>query len=409
MSNFTTMTKEFKYCENPEAEVPRLFIDKEIGGKDADGIPNIDGNVFLKELMYLSDILGKPRIEVWINSPGGIVTEGQSIYASILNCKATVDTICYGIAASIAGVDFQAGKKRIMLDYSHLMYHPAWSEDGKKDKGLEALNHGICTMIAKRTGKTEDEIWAIMNRGRIDDKGTWINAKEALEMGFCDEVRDSDAMNKIDDNTLQSIWSSANKVLNRINEQKPKKMKLVLNKLGLNEEASEASAVVALDILNKSMEDLKKQYDIASKKCDDLKAEMEEMKKKAKADEDSAKAKAEEEDKKAKVKKSEDEDKNATDTIAKAVVDGKIKNDAKLIASYKAMFIANPEVTKALIEELPVTKISPTFNSATGTPATEGSIKDTPAEAAARAAGLKPGDGKWYNAVKINELQLKNK
>jgi len=221
------MNRDFKYCDNPDAEIPRMFIDKEIGGKDADGLPNIDGNLFLKELMHLSDTLGKNKIEVWINSPGGLVTEGQSIYAAILESKATVDTVCYGMAASIAGVIFQAGRKRIMLDYANLMYHPAYNSDGTMDKGLEALNKAICTMIAKRTGKTDEEVWKIMNRGRADDKGTWIQAAEAKENGFCDEVRHSDAKNKnaIAHETLHSIWKSANKVLNRAEAQPPIKAK----------------------------------------------------------------------------------------------------------------------------------------------------------------------------------------
>lgn len=257
------MVKEFKYCDNPNAEVPRMFIDKEIGGKDSDGNPNIDGNLFLKELMCLSDVMGKSRIEVWINSPGGIVTEGQSIYAAILESKANVDTVCYGVAASIAGVIFQAGKRRIMLDFAHLMYHPAYSEDGRKDKGLEALNNAICKMIATRTGKGEDEIWGIMNRGRMDDKGTWIGAEEAANDGFCDEKRNSDARNSFSSDgnvSIDGVWRRANKVFNRIIEQpKIKKMNKILNKaLGLHEEASEEAAVAAFDVLNKKMTSGKK-------------------------------------------------------------------------------------------------------------------------------------------------------
>ena len=343
------MVKEFKYTQDPTAETPIMFIDKEIGGVDSQGQPNIQGNDFLKELLCLSDEMGKKNICVWINSPGGVVTEGQSIYTAILESKAKVDTYCYGIAASIAGVIFQAGRTRIMADHSKLMYHPAWSEDGKQDKGLEALQHSICTMIAKRTGKTESEIWAIMNAGRKDDKGTWINAEDAKENGFCDEIRESDAKNKnaIITDTTMAIYESANKVYNRIqtinnNQIKITKMKSVLNKLGLVEDANEASAVAVIDAMNKTMEDLQKKYDDLKKKLADCEDEMDAMKKKAKADEDEAKAKAEDEDKKAKLKaededkakkKAEDEDKakKAEDKVKAAVTIGKIKNDASVI------------------------------------------------------------------------------
>lgn len=393
------MVKDWKYTDNPEAEVPRMFIDKEIGGKDADGTPNIQGNDFLKELMCLSDEMGKKTIEVWINSPGGIVTEGQSIYTAILESKANVNTICYGIAASIAGVFFQAGKKRIMMDHANLMYHPAYSPDGVVDKALVALNKSICIMVAKRTGKTEDDIWAIMNRGRLDDKGTWIGAKEALEMGFCDEIRNSDAKNNIEGENVHSIWTKANKVFNRVSEKpKPKTMKTVLAKLKLNEEASEAAAIIAIDAMNKSMEDLKSAYDKKMKECDDLKAKMDEMDKKAKAEAEDAKAKAEEEDKKAKAKKMED-DKNAAEVaITNAVKEGRIKNDVKIIETYKANYIANPEGTKAIIESLALNQISPKF-------VNEGAkIEDNEFEQSARMNGLKPGTAGWYNHIKAGQL-----
>lgn len=395
------MVKDFKYCDNPEAEVPRLFIDKEIGGKDAEGIPNIDGNVFLRELMYVSDTLGKSKAEVWINSPGGIVTDGQSIYASIIESKANVDTVCYGLAASIAGVIFQAGKKRIMMDYAHLMYHPAYSEDGRIDKGLQALNNAICTMVATRTGKTEDEIWAIMNRGRMDDKGTWISAKEALEMGFCDEVRNSADKNKIDFSTAKSILYSANKVYNRIIEKtKTHKMKTVLNKLGLIEDANEASVVAAIDVINKKNTDLEKDLKDTKDKYDKLNSEMDLFKKNKADEEEKAKNKADEDAKNKKKADEEEMDKKADEEMKNAVTAGKIKNDAPLIASYKAMYLSNPEATKKVIEALPVTKNSASFVPADGT-----ELKDSPAEAAARKNGLQPGTANWYNALKSFEIK----
>ena len=396
------MPKDFKYTENPDADVPKMFIDKEIGGKDEDGIPNIQGNDFLKELMYLSDTEHKTKIEVFINSPGGIVTEGQSIYASILHSMANVNTVCYGIAASIAGVIFQAGKKRVMYDYAHLMYHPAYSEGGRVDKGLEALNNAICKMIATRTGKTEDEIWAIMNRGRSDDKGTWISADEALANGFCDEIIRSDSKNRnsVEGENTTMVWKSANKVLNRVTEKKeikkPKTMEVVLNKLGAKDEVT---AVVAIDALNKSMEDLKKKYDDAKKECDDLKKEMDEMKKKAKADEDEAKAKAEDEAKAKAKAEEEDKAKKSDDKVKAAVTLGKIKNDAIIIEKWKNAYIKDFDGTDELIESMPISKKSPSFT----TENTE-VIKDSEAEAIARKNGLKPGTAAWYNSIKQYEL-----
>jgi len=393
------MNKDFLYCENPDAVIPRMFIDTGIGGKNADGEPEIQGNVFLKELLYLSDIEHKSKIETWINSPGGIVGEGQSIYAAILASKADVDTICYGLAASISGVIFQAGKTRKMFSNAHLMYHPAYSTDGTVDKGLKAANESVCIMIAKRTGKTEDEIWAIMNRGKADDKGTWIGAEEALANGFCDEIIDVSKMNKKDYNNL----------INRVKEVtiKPNKMNKILNKaLGLHEEASEEAATEVLNIMNKTHGDLKKElqdtkdaYEKAKKELADFKAEMADKEAKNKADAE-MKAKSEEE---AKAKtEAERIDKECDEAMKNAVTEGKIKNDVELIKTYKAMYKSNPVETKALIEKLPINKLSPSF-----VPDTKDVIADSQAEAAVRAAGVKPTDNQWFNKVK--EYQIKNK
>jgi ATP-dependent protease ClpP protease subunit len=395
------MNKEFLYCENPDADIPKMFIDNEIGGKNADGSPNlnyIQGNEFLKELLYLSDLENKSKIEVWINSPGGVVGEGQSIYAAALASKAEVDTVCYGLAASIAGVIFQAGKVRKMFSNAHLMYHPAYSQDGTIDKGLKAANESVCIMIAKRTGKTEDDIWAIMNRGKADDKGSWIGAEEALANGFCDVIIDVSKMNKKDYHNL----------INRVKVTvKKNKMSKILNKaLGLHEEASEESAAEVLTIMNKTHGDLKKElqdtkdaYEKAKKELADFKAEMAEKEAKNKAE---AEMKAKEEAEKKAKADADALDKECDEEMENAVTKGKIKNDAELIKTYKAMYKSSPEKTKALIEKLPINKTSPSF-----VPDAKDVIKDSPAEAAVRAAGINPTDNRWFNKVK--EYQIQNK
>jgi len=374
------MITEFTYCDNPEAEVPKMFIDKEVGGRDEDGNPNIDGSLFMKELMCLSDQLGKKTIEVWINSPGGIVTEGMKIYTAMLESKATVNTYCFGMAASIAGVIFQAGNNRCMLDFSSLMYHNPYQDDGDKDKGLEAIRQQIVTMIATRTGKDADTIAKVMN------KETWILADEALENGFCDTVKPSDARNRkkitvgLD---VRAKWLAANNVYNRLTE-KPKTttMKTVLNKLGLNEEATETAALEALDKIEtlnkKTMDELQKKYDA-------LHAELEKCK---------------EEIKKAKAKAEEEAECKAYEEVKNLVAAGKIKNDAATIAIYKNLAIEKPEAFKAIVDTMPINKTAPVFAA---------TVKTMDAKNAAHTEaitmGLKVGSAAYYNNLKLHELK----
>lgn len=378
---------DFKYTQDPQAETPLMFIDKEIGGDES----NIQGSDFLKELYYLSDTLGKRKICVMINSPGGIVTEGQSIYSAILNCKADVDTYCYGIAASIAGVIFQAGKKRTMASFANLMYHPAYNDAGTEDKALTALNKSICIMIAERTSKTEDEVWKIMDEGLKDDKGTWMDAKMAKSNGFCDAI----------DSGISKNLVSTRSIINTYFNKKTIKMNTILNKhIGLNETADEMSAIAVFDAKNKTIEDSKKEISDLKAALNKAEEEMKNMKEaQNKADEEmKAKAKADEE---AKAKAdAELMDKECETEMKNAVSDGRIKNDAKLIESYKSMYKANPAATKAVIAALPMNKISAVFKIDTD-------IKDSPAEANARANGLKPGSGAWYNSIQSFKQNIK--
>lgn len=402
------MLSEFKYCPIPDADVPKMFIDKQIGGKDADGNPGIDGNLFMKELLCLSDEMGKKNIEVWINSEGGYVQEGQSIYTGILHSKAKVDTVCYGLAASIAGVIFQAGRKRIMLDYANLMYHPGYNEDGSEDKGLAAINESLAVMISTRTGNTLDQVKALMNAGKPkEDKGTWISAPVADTMGFCDDVWPSDEVNlkrMAAIPTTTDKWQFANKILNSLKNDTPKtkSMKQVCNKLGLNDEANEASVVRAIEdmqVKNKaSMEELNaklakknEEMDTLNKEMTALKNEMEEDKK--------AKAKAEEEAKAtAEVKVKAD----AKTEVTNAVATGRIKNDADLIKKWEDKLVKNFADTKELLDAIAPTRAGAKFTPAAAT--NYGSTLDAGTKAELELNGIKFGSMEYENALALKKV-----
>ena len=333
----------FCYVVNPEADEPIMLLDRHIGFDEDEGY-GVDGSLFVRELMML-DQMEKKSIKVWINSPGGIVMDGYNIYNAILKTKTKVDTVCVGIAASIAAVIFQAGRNRVMNEYALLMYHNPYG--GNSDE-LKKMRVSIAKMIASRTGKSEDEILKMM------DKTTWITASEALMSGFCDSIEVSADFNKKRSATTdaKAMWKESAQVLNSIFKPKNKTMNKVANKLGLISDASEESIVSAIDsIVNKKndMEDKMKKmeddYAEAKQECDKLKAQLDEMKQKA---EDEAK-KAEEEAKNAK----KAEAKNMVEGFAKA---GKIKNEA--IEKWVAMAADNFEMVKNLLEELPVNKVA---------------------------------------------------
>lgn len=355
----------FLYTVDPSADEPIMLIDKHIGFDEVEGF-GIMGDLFQKELLAL-DGMGKKCIQVWINSPGGIVSDGYNIYNSMLKSKTPVDTYCTGMCASIAGVFFQAGRKRVMADYGQLMYHDPYG--GDDDKGLAAIRDSLATMIASRCGKSEEDIKAIMSQT------TWISANEALENGFCDEVQHSGQINKkrgASVNTdAKAFWKESAVITNSLlpaNQTHTKNfdMKKIANRLRLNSEASEDSIVEAIDSLERSNTELQTQVKNHLSEIQNKKNSLEEQEKKISDLEeelDKAKAELEEIKEKAKNAAEEQEKKEEEDKAAKAknlidgfVQQGRIKNDSAIINSWIEKAKVDLEGVKNLLETLPLNK-----------------------------------------------------
>ena len=313
-------------CIDESSDEPIMLIDKQIGD-NGDGKPYIDGSLFLNTLLQL-DGLGKKRIQVWICSEGGIVMDGQKIYAGMLKTKTKVDTYCLGICASIAAVIFQAGRNRIMIDSGLLMYHDPY---GGEDKSLKPIADSIATMIASRTGHKEAAIKSIMA------KTTWINAEEALDTGFCDSVENSADHNKrrvtnsLLKDGIEGAFKEARLILNslvveatpdtKIKTKNPNmELTLIANYLDLAEGTSEAKILNAIKKKDsdheKELSDSKKAKKEAVDKSEDSESKLDKAKKELDAHkEEHDKLKAE-------------YDKLKKETSDKMASDKKVKDDA---------------------------------------------------------------------------------
>ena len=374
------------YCIDPTADEPIMLLNKHIGD-DADFIDKdgnlvkgegmgIDGAIFQAELLQL-DGMGKRRIQVWINSPGGVVMDGYSIYSTILKTRTPIDTYALGGVASIAAVIFQAGRKRIMADYAWLMYHNPF---GGSDNILQTMKESLITMIEQRCGMTEKKVEYMMNRT------TYIGADEAKEMKLCDQV---DSSAKENTKYLRSVepanfYKECNLVLNSIlNNSKivnnMENFTKVTMRLRLNDSAPADDVVKAIDAIEdraKRAETAKDEAILeAQNKAKADSDEKDELKKKLKkAEEDKAKAQGEydacksqldamETDKKAADDKLQEEKaKNMVEGFAKA---GRIKNEATVMLKWTNLAKSDFDGTKAMIEELPLNKaavVIPTEN-----------------------------------------------
>lgn len=364
---------EFKHTINPFGEVPIMLLNDEIGF-DPELNCGINGAQFQSELMYL-DSLSPKSIDIWINSPGGNVSDGYNIYGTILKCKTSVDTHCLGMAASIAGVIFLAGRNRVMADYSWLMFHNPHGGDNKRL--LDIMKGSIAKMVG-RSGKTEDEILAMMK------KETYIYADEAKEYGLCDRVEVSNQMNKKRLSTFTAeptaFHREANLILNKIIEVTPKNSKMikVANKLGLNQDASEDSILTAISEIEnknkKTSEDFEKKIKDLQDKMDSDKQEMEKLiKEKNGLMEAKNKLEKEVEDvtaeKDALQKEKEDAEMEALHEKCKNMVtayakQGRIKDDAKTIDFWTELAKADGgfDIVKDQIEAIPMNKKAPVVN-----------------------------------------------
>ena len=132
---------------------------------------------------------GSGPITVWINSPGGDCVAAAQIYNMLMDYPADVTVRIDGIAASAASVIAMAGTKVQMSPVSVMMIHnPLTVAMGDSDEMrraiqlLDEVKESIINAYEIKTGLSRDKLSHLM------DGETWMNAKKALELGFCDEI-----------------------------------------------------------------------------------------------------------------------------------------------------------------------------------------------------------------------------
>ena len=148
-------------------------------------------NVVMAQLLHLESEDPEKDINLYINSPGGIVTSTLAIYDTMQYVKADVSTICIGQAASGAAILLAAGAegKRFALPYSRVLLHqPAGGTQGQAvdidihAKEILRLRTLLDEVLSKHTGQPIEKISADTDRDFI------MTAMEAQEYGLIDAV-----------------------------------------------------------------------------------------------------------------------------------------------------------------------------------------------------------------------------
>lgn len=167
---------------------------------------------FRDQLHALGDV---KRLTVRINSPGGDVWDGMSIYNLLSQFQAQTTIVIDGIAASVASLIAMAGDTVKAMEVSQLMIHDAWTvavgnEQDLRDLAdvLAKIDQQIADTYAVRSGsKTAKQFREIMN------KDTYLTAQEALEWGLVDEVIQT---RKTGDGAQQARQKASRRVRNQI-------------------------------------------------------------------------------------------------------------------------------------------------------------------------------------------------
>ena len=148
-------------------------------------------SVIVAQLLFLESENPKKDIFMYINSPGGVVTAGMSIYDTMQYIRPKVGTVCVGQAASMGSFLLAAGEPgmRVSLKHARIMVHqPSGGAQGMAaDIEIQAreilrMRHSLNELYAKHTGKDIDVIERAMDRDKF------MSAEEAKEFGLIDEV-----------------------------------------------------------------------------------------------------------------------------------------------------------------------------------------------------------------------------
>ncbi len=155
------------------------------------GIDDNVANVIMAQMLHLEAEDPEKDIQLYINSPGGVVTAAMAVYDTIQFIKSQVSTICIGQAASAAAVLLLAGEKgkRFSLPNSRVLLHqPSGGISGTASdveihaREMVRIRVLLNEIISKHTGQTVKKVAKDTERDFI------LNAVEAKKYGIIDEV-----------------------------------------------------------------------------------------------------------------------------------------------------------------------------------------------------------------------------
>lgn len=156
-----------------------------------DQVNQVTASLVVAQLLYLEAQDPEKDIHLYINSPGGSVTDGMAIFDTMNYVKCDVSTICVGMAASMGAFLLSAGTKgkRFALPNSEIMIHqPLGGTQGQATdieihaRRIVQMKEKINTLLAEFTGQSLETVT------KDTDRDNFMTAQEALDYGLIDKV-----------------------------------------------------------------------------------------------------------------------------------------------------------------------------------------------------------------------------
>lgn len=148
-------------------------------------------NLVMAQMLFLAAEDATKDINLYVNSPGGVVSSGLAIYDTIQFVEPDISTICIGMAASMAALLLAAGTrgKRFALPHARVMIHqPEGAFSGQAAdiaihaKEVLTIRKVLNKLFAKHTGQTEEKI------AKDTDRNYFMSSEEAKNYNIIDEI-----------------------------------------------------------------------------------------------------------------------------------------------------------------------------------------------------------------------------
>lgn len=271
------MIKDFFYITNyvEGSKSAKMSIRKPI---DEDRSKGINGDDFAEELEYLQNI-GVEEVTIDINSIGGNIQQGFSIFQAIKDFKGKTITRVIGISASMAGMISQAGDERVILDYALFHCHGPQVPKGKKvdNSIVDLMRSSLVTILTSKSGISQEKAEELLSSENM------FTAVEALNLGFFDRIEETkkkpvfmgvEVSNSED--KIKELYELANNFLNK----KTIKMEKITSYLGLENASNEEAVLTAVTEIKNKATELEASLEVANTEKTALEAQVSELKNK---------------------------------------------------------------------------------------------------------------------------------